>query len=158
MDKPLLYIETSIVSYLAARPSRDPVTLRNQQLTHKWWDGHRANFTLYTSDVVVGEAEFGDPLMASRRSALLAGLNRLDTHDDVMSLADELRAILRLPARAATDALHIAFGATYGMAYLLTWNCKHIANPALRPRMERTCGARGLSLPMLCTPKQLMGG
>jgi hypothetical protein len=158
MDKPLLYIETSIVSYLAARPSRDPVTLRNQQLTHQWWDTRRERYALFASDAVFEEAERGNSAMALRRLALLDGLKRLRSTGDVINLAEELQSMLRLPARAATDALHIATAAMGGMDYLLTWNCTHIANPALWPRMERACAMRGLLVPVLCTPEQLMGG
>jgi predicted nucleic acid-binding protein len=157
MDKPSVYIETSIVSYLAARPSRDPVTLRNQRLTHEWWNEHRERYALYTSDAVIEEAAIGDPLMAQQRLLLLTGLDLLRVRDDSTVLADELRRVLRLPARAATDALHIALAAVYGMGYVLTWNCRHIANPALRPRMERTCNWYGYMLPVLTTPRQLMG-
>lgn len=157
MDKPTLYIETSIVSYLASRPSRDPVSLRNQQLTHAWWTTRRRAYALVTSEAVVREAALGDPVMAQQRLALLGGMRVLPIEERVATLAEQIRQILRLPDHAATDALHIAFASTSGVAHLLTWNCKHIANPALWPRMERVCRAQGYQLPILCTPVQLMG-
>lgn len=157
MDKPTLYIETSIVSYLASRPSRDPVTARNQQLTHAWWNTRRQDYALFTSDVVVKEAARGDHTVAARRLALLTQIELLPEDEPVTLLADEIQSRLRLPDRAAADALHIAFAAAYGITYLVTWNCTHIANPKLHPRLEQACRLRGLDLPILCTPRRLMG-
>jgi predicted nucleic acid-binding protein len=158
MDRPTLYIETSIVSYLASRPSRDPVSLRNQQLTHAWWNTRRHEYELFTSEAVADEAAAGDPQMAQARIALLTGIERLPRREEVSLLANELYSSLKLPPRAQTDAVHIALAAAYGVSYLMTWNCKHIANPVLRPRLERACRLRGLVLPVLCTPKSLMEG
>jgi predicted nucleic acid-binding protein len=157
MDKPSVYIETSIVSYLAARPSRDALTLRNQQLTHEWWNTRRERYALYTSDAVVAEAQKGDSAMAAQRLALLSRLSMLGPREDVTLLSDEIRHSLRLPEHAATDALHIAFAAVYRIECLLTWNCTHIANPALLPRIERVCRLRGVDIPLLCTPQFLLG-
>lgn len=156
MDKPTLYIETSIVSYLASRPSRDPVSLRNQQLTHAWWNTRRHDYALFTSDLVLKEAARGDPSMAAQRLALVSPIQLLPEREPVTLLADDIRRQLRLPDRAAPDAFHIAFAAAYGITYLVTWNCTHIANPRLRPRLEQACHLRGLLLPILCTPERLM--
>jgi hypothetical protein len=158
MDKPGIYIETSIVSYLAARPSRDPVTLHNQQLTHEWWNTQRERYVLHTSAAVMTEAAVGDPAMAQRRIDLLSPLRLLSRREDIDELAEHLRSRVPLPPQAKTDALHISLAAVYGMTYVLTWNCKHIANPRLWPRMERVCSARGIELPVLCTPHYLLGG
>lgn len=158
MDKPSVYIETSIVSYLAADPSRHPVTLRNQQLTHAWWNTHRERYALYTSDVVEQEVVQGNPWFAQRRLELVATLPLLSANRDVHSLAEEMRAGVPLPAQANTDALHIAMGAVYRLTYVLTWNCKHIANPKLHSRINQICTRSGWGMPVLCTPEQLMGG
>jgi predicted nucleic acid-binding protein len=156
MDRPTVYIETSIVSYLAAHPSRDPVTAANQRLTHAWWNERRHEYELYTSDVVIKEAARGNTRMAAARLAILTALPLLRERREVVLLADDIRSRLRLPARAAADALHVAFAAAYGIAYLATWNCTHIANPKLYPRLEQACRLRGLDLPILCTPERLM--
>jgi hypothetical protein len=156
MDKPLLYIETSIVSYLAARPSRDPVTLRNQQLTHEWWDTRREEYELFTSAEVLHESALGDPEMAKRRLALLSRLGILLPSDLITGIGEALLKGVPLPSQAKTDALHIAFAAVYGMAYLLTWNCKHIANPRLQGRIGRIVYRLGYPLPVLCTPEELL--
>jgi hypothetical protein len=157
MDKPSVYIETSIVSYLAARPSRDPVTLRNQRLTHDWWNEHRERYALYTSDLARDEVAEGDPLSARKRLALLAGLPSLEALDAVHHLAGALRREVPLPPNAEADAVHIALATVHHMSYLLTWDTRHIANSKLRKRIERTCLLRGYTVPVLCTPTELMG-
>ena len=157
MDRPTVYIETSIVSYLAAPPSRHPVTARNQRLTHEWWNTRRHDCALLTSEIVVREAAEGDAQMAALRLALLAPLPFVRPNDAVEALADELRIRVPLPPRATTDALHLALGAYYGMAYLLTWNCKHIANPRLKNRIEEICRKAGYRTPNLCTPLEMLG-
>jgi hypothetical protein len=157
MDKPSVYIETSIVSYLAADPSRHPVTLRNQQLTHAWWNTQRERYALYTSNLTRDEAGQGDPKMAQRRLALLNAALLLPRQAESRDLANALYDFIPLPPRAGADAVHIATAAVHGVAYLLTWNCKHIANPRLYPRMSKLCSAAGFQVPLLVTPAELMG-
>lgn len=152
MDKPTVYIETSIVSYLAARPSRDPVTARNQRLTHEWWNTHRHRYALYTSEFVLKEAARGDPLISQQRLAWLAPIPLLASLPEAANLATELARRVPLPSRASEDALHIAIAALSGMACVLTWDRKHIANPRLRTRFEHVCAARGVQVPLLRTP------
>ncbi|WP_420130650.1 type II toxin-antitoxin system VapC family toxin [Longimicrobium sp.] len=158
MDKPTLYIETSVVSYLAADRSGHPVTAANQRLTHEWWNTRRHDYALFTSETVLQEAADGDPNMAARRMTLLAGSELLLPLPGVSVLASEIQARIKLPPRAITDTLHVAFAAVYNVGYLLTWNCKHIANPALKPQLLQACRLRGFELPVLCTPKDLLRG
>ena len=151
MDKPSVYIETSIVSYLAADPSRHPVTLRNQQLTHAWWNTRRQAYALCTSEFVVAEAMLGNPAMAERRLALLDHITLLASREAVLEFALALRQGIPLPRKARQDAVHIAIAAVNEVDYLLTWDRKHIANPRLLDRMARICAAWGYTLPRLCT-------
>ncbi len=156
MDRPSVYIETSVVSYLAADPSRHPVTLRNQQLTHAWWTTHRQRYALFTSRFVLDEAADGNSVLAQRRLGLLASVPLLTIEGtDAEELADALRLGVPMPPQAYADAMHIALAAASGMAYLLTWNCKHIANARLHPRIERVCASWGVAMPVLCTPPEL---
>jgi hypothetical protein len=157
MDTESVYIETSIVSYLAARPSRDPAILRNQQLTREWW-ATRQRYRLHTSNIVTEEASAGDSEVAQRRLTLLATLDLLDPVDEVARLSASICEALRFTSRAVADASHIAFAAVYQIDYVLTWNCKHIANPTLWPRLERICRLHEVRLPVLCTPTKLLGG
>jgi hypothetical protein len=146
------------VSYLAARPSRDLITAGHQQTTHEWWERRRRDFELYVSQLVLDEAAAGDPGAAERRAAVCEGLPLLDVIPEATALAAALVLEVPLPAKAGADALHIAIAACHGMDYLLTWNCAHIANAELRPRVERVCRGRGYAAPVLCTPDELMGG
>ena len=156
MDTPSVYIETSIVSYLAADPSRHPVTLRNQQLTHEWWNTRREQYALFTSEFVLDEAAEGNPQLAQRRLALLAPIQLLDVEVmEAEQFANELQIRVPMPPQAYADAMHIAAAAIRGMAHVLTWNCKHIANPRLHPRIRRVCESLGYNLPVLCTPADL---
>jgi hypothetical protein len=156
MDRPSVYIETSIVSYLAAHPAGDPVTAANQRLTHTWWNTRRHDYALYTSRFVVDEAADGDRVIAQRRLTLLSGIPLLLSEGTMAEeFAEALVRGVPLPPRAYADAMHIALASMHGMAYLLTWNCKHIANPRLQARMTRVAGAWGLTIPVLCTPAEL---
>lgn len=155
---PTLYLETSVLSYLAARPARDVVTAARQQVAHDWWGTRREGFVLYVSQAVLGEAAAGDPAEAARRLALVAGVPLLDITAEAASLAQRLQALAAFPARAGVDALHVALATVHGVDYLLTWNLRHIANAERRPRIERACRAAGYRPPVICTPDELMGG
>ena len=155
--RPTVYVETSIISYLAAHPSRDLVTAARQQITHTWWLARRPEFMVFASQVVLDEAAAGDPQAAGRRMKLLEGVPLLDLTPEVADLAAALITRLPLPQRAGADAAHIAVAARHGVNFLLTWNCAHIANAELRPRIERICREQGYSVPVLCTPDELMG-
>ncbi len=154
---PTVYVETSIISYLTARPSRDLITAAHQQVTHTWWRERRSNFDLYVSQVVLDEAAAGDPDAAMRRAELLADLPLLDIAPEAVELAVVLSERVPLPRRAAADAAHIAIAAYHRIDFLLTWNSAHIANAELRPRIEDICRQRGFRPPVLCTPDELMG-
>jgi predicted nucleic acid-binding protein len=152
--RPKLYIETSIVSYLTAYPSRDLIQAAHQQVTHDWWTV-RKQFELYISQYVLDEVSAGDRNAAAKRLAALGDATLLAITPDAVSLAEELVRVGSLPARAIVDAFHIAVAAIHGMDYLLSWNCKHIANAALRGRIEATCRSYGVEPPTICTPIEL---
>jgi predicted nucleic acid-binding protein len=154
---PTVYIETTIFSYLTARPTSDVIAGARQQGTRAWWASRREAFSLLISELVLEEAAAGDPDAAERRLAIARSLPLLEVTDAVSAFAPELRALARLPVRAGADALHIALAAVHGVEYLLTWNLRHIANAELRPRLEAACRTRGYRLPILCTPDELMG-
>jgi len=152
--KPKLYVETSIVSYLTAYPSRDLVRAAHQQMTHDWW-AVREQYELYISQYVIDEVSAGDRNAAARRLEALREATLLTITPNAVSLAQELVRVGDLPARAIIDAFHIGVAAAHGMDYLLSWNCKHIANAALRGRIELTCRSYGLEPPTICTPIEL---
>lgn len=151
-----VYVETTVFSYLAARPSRDLRVAAHQQITAEWWDSRRHEFELFISQLVVEEASAGDPDAASRRGAYLEDLNLLELSATALALAERLLADGAVPKAAAEDALHIAVAAVHGMQYLMTWNCKHIANAATRSRIEVVCNEAGYDMPVICTPEELL--
>jgi predicted nucleic acid-binding protein len=152
----LVYIETSIVSDLAARPSRELVTAAHQQLTHDWWSQARPRFRVGVSELVVQEASLGHPDVAKRRLELLQDLMVLQVTEAGRDLARALLQEPTIPETAAADALHIATAAENGAHFLLTWNCRHIANARTRSLIERILRVHGCTPPILCTPEELM--
>jgi len=152
-----IYLETSLVSYLAARPSRDLITAAHQQVTHEWWETRRSEFEILVSQLVLDEAAGGDPSVADRRLAYLKDLPVLAIDQRVEELARTLIERIGLPKRAGADAVHIATATRYELDFLLTWNCSHIANAQPRPKIERVCDEEGFRAPVLCTPGELMG-
>ena len=155
--KPKVYIETTIPSYLTARRSRDHLAAAHQELTDEWWTQHRHRFDLFASVLVVDEARKGDPQAAARRLAVLQGLTILNLTLEAVDLANRFLAADLIPASSAEDAFHIAVAAVHGMDYLLTWNCRHIANAEIMGRLSAVAKEHGFQLPTLCTPDQLMG-
>jgi hypothetical protein len=156
MTKPKVYLETTIVSYLTAWPSRDIVMAANQETTREWWTNCRNAFDVYVSQIVIKESNAGDREAAQRRSEVLRQLQRLDITDEVESLASDLMLGIPLPAKAQADALHIAVSAVNGMDYLLTWNCTHIANATLRLKIESICRSAEYEPPVICTPQEIL--
>jgi len=154
--KPTLYLETTVIGYLAMRVSGMLRVAANQQTTRDWWDNHRQGFDLFVSRFVVDECSNGDPIAAAERLRFVKGIPLLHVPDAVNTLAESLLAGVPLPEKAAIDALHISVAAVNGIQYLLTWNCKHIANPSLRPLIERLCRELGYEPPVICTPQELL--
>ena len=157
VEKPRVYIETSMVSYLTARPSRDVIAAAHQQLSIQWWENRRGSFDLVTSLLVLDEARRGHPEAAARRIAALGSIPRLELTQDAQALADEIVRAGLLPDSAFADALHIATATAHQVDYLLTWNCTHIANAEILPRVAAICEGRGLALSYICTPEELLG-
>jgi hypothetical protein len=152
--KPKVYIETTIPSYLTAWRSPDLVMAANQETTKEWWDNCE-QFDLYVSAFVIQEARAGDPNAAKRRLEKLEGLLELDVTEEVETFATQLLERVPLPPKAKIDALPISVATINGMDYLLTWNCTHIANATLRPKIEALCREFGYEPPTICTPQEL---
>jgi predicted nucleic acid-binding protein len=153
--KERVYLETSFIGYLTARTQRDVVVAARQTLTHEWWDEQRQNFELFVSQLVIDEASSGDAEAARERLAHLSPIIKLEVNTTAIELAHDLLLEGALPSKAYNDAVHIAVAAVNKMDYLLTWNCRHIANAVMRPVIESTCTQRGLIAPILCTPEEL---
>ncbi len=155
--KPKLYLETTIASYLVARPSRDTVVRARQLSTDAWWKARLKDFDIFVSDVVQLEAGAGDAIPAKKRLALLKPFPVLEATAESRELTVALLGSGLLPAKALRDAAHLAIAATNGMHFLLTWNFRHIANAEILENVEAVCEQRGLKCPVVCTPDELMG-
>jgi predicted nucleic acid-binding protein len=152
----MVYLETSIISYLTGRASRNVVIMAHQQLTRRWWDMQRQEFELFVSPLVLQEASAGNPTMVRRRLEMIRGLPVLAVTPQATALAEQLLESGPLPTKAEVDALHIGAAAVHGMEYLLTWNCKHIANARMRSQIEAICRNMGYEPPVMCTPEEMM--
>ena len=152
-----VYLETSVISYLTARPSKTIIGAAHQQLTLSWWE-RRFEYDLLVSQSVWQECAGGDPDAARRRLAALEGLDVLAITEDMISLAEALIAQRLIPAKAIEDSLHIAIATLHHVDFLLTWNCRHIANPVIQEGIAEYLEQRGLCLPIICTPEELLGG
>ncbi len=152
----LVYIETSIVSYLTAQPSRDLRAAAWQQITTQWWEQQRGEYDLYISALVIAEAAQGDREAAQRRLRVLADLPELTVDDEIERFAAELMAGGGVPPAAQGDALHIAIAVVHEIDYLLTWNCRHINNAATKPVIRSLCAVAGYNCPEICTPLELL--
>lgn len=151
-----VYIETTVVSYLVANPSRDLVVAAHQQLTREWWERRRAKFSCFISEVVLDEARDGDAKQAALRLEALVGVPRLAATPEAERLATAfLEGVL--PTKAARDAAHLAIATVGKVKYLLTWNCTHLANAQILDRLEPIAATGGFKLPRVCTPEELMG-
>ena len=150
------YIKTTVVSYLTAFPSRDVVIAGHQQITRQGWQTAADRFELVASQLVVDEASAGDADAARERLATLESVALLDATDDALLLAQELVSARAVPAKAAEDAAHIAIVVTNGVDFLVTWNCRHIANATMRSQIETVCRNAGYQPAVICTPDELM--
>ena len=148
----------TVVSYLVANPSRDSILAAHQQLTRQWWQDERQRYQCVTSEEVLKEAGLGDAEMSQRRLEALSGLTVLAVDKSAQYLAQELLAAMILPAAAASDAIHAVVAAQRQINILLTWNCRHLANPHLLGKLREFLGRRGLTLPEVCTLIELMAG
>ncbi len=155
MDK--MYIETSIVSHATAWPSRDITIAGLQQQARDWWAQERQKFELVTSQLTLDEATDGDPSAAADRLKLLQGLALVDINGDVEALAEQLMLAHTMPEKAAADAIHVAAAALGGVKYLLTLNCRHIANAHVLPRIYEVLAREGLGQLLICTPAEFLG-
>lgn len=152
----LVYLETTIPSYLVARASRDVVTAAHQEITRQWWETARHHFDLYISEAVLDEIRLGDPQYAQQRLKIVADLDVLAFNSDVVLLVREYHARCLLSGSAAADLPHFAFAVAYNMDYLVTWNCRHIANGQIIRRLAKANQEIGRPTPVIVTPEELL--
>ena len=152
-----VYLETTLINYLTARPSRDLLVAAHQQITHDWWNNRRKDFQCYVSQVVIDEVSAGDPEESQKRMGIIDIFSVLEVTEDAELLTQVILGSRVIPPRAIRDAAHIAVAAVHGVDYLLTWNCTHLANAQIIRGISIVCNKEGFTLPIICTPEELMG-
>jgi predicted nucleic acid-binding protein len=154
-ERPKLYLDTSVISYLTARPSRNTLARARQELTRDWWEHRRENYELFTSELVREEAEQGDPRAARARTAIVAETRVLLPNRNAELLARALLKAAGLSRNALGDMSHVASATLNRRKFLLTWNCKHLANANVLHAVAKICRERGYEPPLICTPDEL---
>ncbi len=154
--KPKVYLETSVLSYVAARRSRDPVTAARQDITKRWWTEERSKYALVVSEAVEAECKIGDPQQVVQRVALLQEVSLLTIDRRILELAGQLTAPGAVPAKAGPDAIHVAAAVIRLCEYLLTWNMRHIANAQIQRVTRIILEKKGYAIPTISTPEQLL--
>lgn len=155
--KSKVYLETSFISYLVSRPSKNLIVAAQQQVTNDWWYNRRSRFDLYLSHLVIRESSEGDEKEVKKRLDTVKDIPLLELRVEAQNLGRMFLINKVLPKKAADDALHISVATIYGIDYLLTWNCKHMANAEIQKRLAKICLEQGYELPTICTPYELMG-
>ncbi len=156
--KPLLYLETSVISYLTSQVSKDPILAGRQLVTREWWKAKRKDFDLFISEVVIFEINQGDPKRIKARLDAVKKLQILQINQAANDLVQRIIKDADYPSTAYDDALHISIAIVNQMDFILTWNFRHIANPTFWKSIQKTCNASGYDFPIICTPSELLGG
>jgi len=154
--KPSVYIETTIISYLTAKPSRDLIIAAHQQITSDWWTDVRPQVDCYVSPFLIDEASRGDAIYAQKRLDEIVDFTVLEVNEEIEDLAQEYFAALQIPEKAKIDAFHLAVAAWHKMDYVLSWNCKHIASGRVQKTLQEINLRLGVHTPIVCTPEELM--
>ena len=154
--KQCVYIETSVVSYLTSRPSRDLLVAAHQQVTAEWWEHGLPSFEAFVSPLVIEEASRGDEAAARLRLEKIAGYAILEINENVRRLAELYFDSIQIAEKARGDAYHLAVSAYHGMDFLVSWNFGHILNPRVKAVVQQLNTRRGIGTPLICTPEELM--
>lgn len=150
------YLETTVISYLTARPSRDLLVAAHQQVTRDWWENVASRFDLHISVIVMDEISQGDAEAAQKRLAIVEDMRLLQRTPEVDDLAAYYEKELPIPERAMADCYHLALACQHGMDYLVSWNMAHIVSGPIILRLQELNAARGIRTPVICTPEELM--
>lgn len=156
--KPRIYLDTSVISYHAARLHRDPVVRKRQLATQKWWEIFRGKSDFYVSTYVLEEIADGDPHAARKRLELVSGFAGVVSNLKSERFGERLFRELNIPLRSKTDAWHLSIAALTRLDYIVSWNFKHMANNAIRAAYENCCQSVGLPAPVIKTPEQMLKG
>ncbi|MEW6349127.1 MAG: type II toxin-antitoxin system VapC family toxin [Thermodesulfobacteriota bacterium] len=154
--KPTVYIETTVIGYLVAQPSRDLIVAAHQQITHAWWETVLPFFDGFVSPIALEEISRGDARAAKSRLERVSAFPLLDVLPEVRDLADLYFSAMDIPEKARADSYHVAVAAWHSMDYLVSWNCSHIVSGRVRRIIEEINAGAGIPSPVICTPEELM--
>ena len=154
--KPTVYIETSVISYLTAKPSRDLIVTAHQQITIDWWGNALPNYEAFISPIVLEEISGGDDSAVQSRLEKVSTFPVLEVLPEIRNLADVYFSSLEIPEKARADAYHLAIASWHGVDFLVSWNCTHIVNGRIKMLIEEINARQGIRTPIICTPEELM--
>ena len=154
--KPTVYLESTVISYVAARPSRDLIIAAHQQVTHEWWEKALPQCEAFISPIVIEEISRGDLQAAQIRLDKIAPFSIVEVVLEVRNLADEYFNAVQIPEKARADAYHLALATWHGLDFLLSWNCTHIVSGRVKMIIEEINAEFGIRTPVICTPEELM--
>ena len=154
--KVTVYIESTIVSYLAAKPSRDLIVAAHQQLTTEWWNLIRPQVDCFVSPFVIQEISAGDKEAANKRIEIVKDIKVLELNQEIQKIAQRYFDLLEIPEKARLDASHLAVAVWHEIDYLLSWNCRHIVSGRVKKVLEKINAQLNIKTPVLCTPEELM--
>ncbi|MBI4849128.1 MAG: type II toxin-antitoxin system VapC family toxin [Nitrospirae bacterium] len=155
---PKVYIETSVISYLAAKPSRDLIVAAHQQITIDWWETALPRYDAFVSPIVLDEISRGDVNAVQTRLEKVSAFPVLEILPEIQKLADTYFSELDIPEKARANSYHLAITAWHGIDFLVSWNCTHIVNGRIKMLIEEINAGQGIRTPIICTPEELMEG
>jgi len=154
--KPSVYIETSVISYHTARPSRDLIVAAHQQITNEWWEVALPHYDAFVYPIVLDEVSRGDINAVQSRLEKVSSFPVLEIVPEIRNLADSYFSALDIPEKARADSYHLAIASWHGMDFLVSWNCTHIVNGRIKMMIEEINAKQGIRTPIICTPEELM--
>lgn len=154
--KKRIYVETTVVSYLTSRPSRNRMIAGHQEATRKLWPALADTYDTYVSALVYQEARRGDLEQSTKRLAAIESFPMLDIDDEARSLAEKIIVGKGIPSEYPEDALHIAVAAVNGIEVVITWNFAHLNNPFTRMMVRQIVEDEGYRCPEICSPEELL--
>jgi hypothetical protein len=155
--KSKVYLESSVISYFTAKPSRDLIQAAHQEITRNWWEIGYPLCECFISAYVVDEIQKGDPVAAQKRLDAVRAVSILTSNPEVDNLAEQFFEKMKIPDHAKLDCFHLASAVINGMEYILSWNFKHIANPTIKKIYREINQSKGLVTPEICTPEEMLG-
>ena len=153
--KPRIYVETSVISYLAARPSPDAINATRQHFSYQLWQKRR-QLDLLVSDAVLAEIQIGDDDAVANCLVYCNALALLDVHPDVEDMALHLLRKNAVPAKAFTDAVHIAIASLHRVQFIASWNFRHIVGAVARRKIELALSELLQFVPVIATPEEIV--